>query len=246
VLVGNAALVHESVHGHLFASPAANRALGTLAAAPLLVSWASYRAYHFEHHRRATRAGDPEGTPLRFRTRLAYVVTMLAAGVAVTGEGFWFGLRTAVGRAPVWVRTAAQRRAILENLVVLAAVVALAVVGIAVAPGPTLRLWVVPALLAMLLLAPFMFLPEHYGADGDGPILANTMTIVSNPVVRYVFWNTNHHAAHHLTPGVPFHAIGRVDALIAPDVAPRWRVRSYLAFHGARLRNEPPEGRAAH
>jgi fatty acid desaturase len=72
------------------------------------------------------------------------------------------------------------------------------------------------------------------------------MTIVSNPLVRFVFWNTNYHAAHHLTPGVPFHAIERVDALIAPDVAPRWRVRSYLAFHGARLRNDPPEGRAAY
>jgi fatty acid desaturase len=214
VLVGNAALVHEAVHGHLFTSPAANRALGTLAAAPLFVSWASYRAYHFEHHRRATRAGDPEGTPLRFRTRIAYVGTMLAAGVAVTGEGFWFGLRTLAGRAPVWVRTAAQRRAILQNLA--------------------------------LLLAPFVFLPEHYSAQGEGPILTNTMTIVSNPLVRYVFWNTNYHAAHHLTPGVPFHAIARVDALIAPGVAPRWRGRSYLGFHADRNRKVDPAGRAAY
>jgi fatty acid desaturase len=220
--------------------------LGTLAAAPLFVSWASYRAYHFEHHRRATRPGDREGVPRRLRTRRAYVGTMLVAGVAVTGEGIWFGVRTLVGRAPMWVRTAAQRRAILENLAVLAVVVAAAVAGVLLAPGPTLRLWLVPALLAMLLLAPFMFLPEHYGAGGDGPILANTMTVVSNPVARYLFWNTNYHAAHHLTPGVPFHSIERVDALVAPDVAPRWRVRSYLAFHAARLRNDPPEGRAAH
>lgn len=250
VFAGNAALVHEAAHGHLFASGTANRLLGTAAAAPIGVLFSSYRTYHFEHHRRTALPGDPEGTPLRLRSSIAYLAVLFVAGVAVSAESVWFSIRTLLGRPPTWVRTRAQRRAMNQNTMVLALVAAFALLGLIAAPRLTLELWLVPALATMLILGPFLFLPEHYGATGEGPILDNTRSIRSNPVLRYVFWNNNFHAAHHLTPAVPFHNLPRVAALTDPELRSEWAPRSYVAFHWSLLRlplfppaRHPPPGR---
>ena len=211
VLAGNAALNHEAVHGHLFRSKAANRVVGVAALAPLFGSFATFRAYHWQHHALTARPGDPEGTPLSFRSRFLYAAVLLVGGIAVLVENLVYTIITVAGHPPTWARASRHRRAIRWNALLVAATVVLAVVGMYFDPAVTLEVWLVPAGIATVVLLPLLLLPEHYGATGEGDIVSNTRSIQSNRLLRWFYWNTNYHAAHHVAPSVSFNRIEEID-----------------------------------
>jgi fatty acid desaturase len=152
---------------------------------------------------------------------------------------------TVVGHPPKWARAIRHRRAIRWNGLLVAALVVVAVEAMRLNAAVTLEVWLVPAGIAVCLLLPLLLLPEHYGATGEGDVASNTRAVRSNPLLRWFFWNTNYHSAHHLAPSVPFNRIEEVDALLeAAHLDPKWRVRSYTAFHVGNLTrlafNRPP------
>ncbi|HWD24310.1 MAG TPA: fatty acid desaturase, partial [Acidimicrobiales bacterium] len=179
VFAGNAAIMHEAVHGHLFRSKGANRVLGTAAIAMLFGSFASYRAYHWEHHARTAQKGDPEGTPLSMNSRPLYLGLLLVGGLAVLVENHTYTLLTVVGRPPTWASKSRHRRAMKLNALLLVGVVGVAVGAIFVSPRVTLEAWLIPAAIAAFVLLPLLLLPEHYGATGVGDILSNTRSVKS-------------------------------------------------------------------
>jgi fatty acid desaturase len=198
VLLAPGALMHQGVHGHLFRSRWANVVTGDLAGAVLLSPWGTYRAFHAEHHATTATSADPEGVPLAFGSR-AELALLPLGGFFTVGQMWWFTARTIVGRPPRWVRTPAARRSILVSAVVTAAFAALVVVGFVVAPSLTFHVWLVPYLVAMVIVYPVVFLPEHsYGTEGSA--LENSRTVTSNRLLSWVFWNNNFHAIHHLLP----------------------------------------------
>ena len=229
--MASAGITHEAAHGHLFRSKVANSVVGAIATATLFGSFATYRAYHLEHHARTAQPGDPEGKPLNLSARWQYVAVMLLGGLAVLLENTSYTLLTMIGRPPRWARTARQRRAIRVNALLLGAVIAAAVFGMVLDPAVTLRVWLIPDAFAVLLVLPLLLLPEHYGATGEGTILENTRSVHSNAVVRWMFWNNNFHAAHHLVPVVPYDKIGRIEQLLEQEPIPAiWWTRSYSSF----------------
>jgi fatty acid desaturase len=237
VLVGNAAISHEAVHGHLFASRKWNNAIGTVAALTILASYATFRCYHLEHHARTARDGDPERTPLNFSKRSLYVAVMVLGGLLVLFENTAYTVMTVVGRPPTWVRTPRQRRTIRLNALVLLAVVGAVVAGLFLDPWVTINVWLIPYVIGVFLLLPLLLVPEHYGATGRGDILDNTRSLRSNAFVRWAYWNNNFHAAHHLVPTVPYDKIEQVDQLLeeAGTVERVWRLHSYTQFHWGTL-----------
>ena len=138
------------------------------------------------------------------------------------------------------MRTAGQRRSLRRRTLIAAVVLAGAVVA-SVAEPLVWRLWIVPTVVLLVVFLPIVVLPEHYGAydEGRGDPLDVTRTVVSNPVVRAVFWNTNFHAAHQFAPRVPAHRLPRLDQLVQPVQPPRWRSPSYRAWHRALFRSLP-------
>jgi len=237
VFAGNATLNHEAAHGHLFASRRWNKVVGTVALLPILGSYATYRCFHLEHHARTAREGDPERTPLNFPSRLLYVAALVLGGALVIVENTSYTVMTVLGHPPKWVRTARQRRAIRLNALYLLGVVALIVVGLVFDTSVVINVWLIPYVIGVCVYLPLFLLPEHYGATGEGDILDNTRNVASNALVRWVFWNNNFHAAHHLAPVVPFDKLAQVDRLLeaAGTVAPIWRLRSYTQFHWGTL-----------
>jgi len=235
--VGNAAIAHEAVHGHLFASRTWNTVVGTAAAITVLASFATYRCYHLEHHARTAQDGDPERTPLNFSTRRLYVAVMVLGGLLVLFENTAYTVVTILGKPPSWVRTPRQRRAIRLNALLLLAVVGAIVTGMVIDPWVTVNVWLIPYVIGVFGLLPVLLVPEHYGATGRGDVLEITRSVRSNAFVRWVYWNNNFHAAHHLVPAVPYDKIEYVDHLLedAGAVGDVWRLRSYTRFHWGTL-----------
>jgi fatty acid desaturase len=93
--------------------------------------------------------------------------------------------------------------------------------------------WLLPALLGQPLLRAFL-LAEHTGCPLVADMLANTRTTHSNAAVRLLAWRMPYHAEHHCYPSVPFHALGRLHALIGARV--QVRASGYLAVHRGLLR----------
>ncbi len=241
VLLGNGAIVHETLHGHLFPAAWANRAVGTIAGTSVGLPWSTYRAYHLAHHQAACTEDDPEGLPYVFATRWTYALIPIG-GPMFAGQFVWWTVRTLVGSPPPFVRSSRQRRnaAIDGSIGIVFYGVAIAV-GVA-DPGLLARVWLVPWLFAIVVLEPMVLIPEHYGAPTDlAPFaLRTTRTVQSNRLLTWLYWSNNFHTAHHIAPGVvPQHLRAVSDELISPRLSDEWKSSGYLAFHSGLFRRLP-------
>jgi fatty acid desaturase len=80
-------------------------------------------------------------------------------------------------------------------------------------PWAPLLYWLGPYVLAQPLFRLYQ-LGEHGGAEHSDYTLLNTRTTISNPFMRWIAWNMPYHTEHHLYPGVPFHKLPRLHALV--------------------------------
>lgn len=51
----------------------------------------------------------------------------------------------------------------------------------------------------------------------------NCRTVLMNPVFRFLYWNMNYHAEHHMFPMVPFHALAQLHETVKADMPPPYR-----------------------
>lgn len=241
ILVGNGAMVHETLHGHLFASRRANRAVGVVAGATVGLPFSVYRSYHLGHHQYSCTKDDPEGLPYRFGSKLYYLLVPIG-GPLFAVQFVWWTLRSIAGRPPVFVRSQRQQRAVVaDGLLGIAFYAAMVLLGLH-SFEMLLALWLAPWLLAVVVLEPLVLIPEHYGAEEADAALAlrTTRTVRSNPLVGWVYWRNNLHTAHHVAPGAVPQDIATVSAtLVEPCLAPQWWASGYLAFHWQLLRRLP-------
>ena len=226
--------LHESIHGTAFASRWLNTAVAWVCGALLVLPPAYFRYFHFAHHRYTQ---DPERDP-----ELAVPPpASLASWVwRVSGLPYWRDRLTVTARHALLGRVSdtfvpAEKR----GLVVREARVLWAVcIGVAAASwyfqnAAVLFYWVLPAFLGQPWLRLFL-LAEHAGCPLTSDMLANTRTTHTHLALRLLAWRMPYHAEHHCVPSVPFHALGRLNALLggrAQVIAP-----GYVAVHRGLLR----------
>jgi fatty acid desaturase len=231
LLLGNGAIAHETTHRHLFRSGSANRLTGAVAGAIVLMPWGVYRPYHLSHHRYTVAIEDPEGPPLQFRSRLEYPLLTLG-GLAFLVRLFGYGIAAAAGHPPAWLRTPAQRRAAIIDTVLCLAVLGFAIVMAFSHLEVLATVWLVPWVIALVLVVPLVLVTEHYGATvGTVDAAENTRTVVSNGVVRWMYWNNNFHTAHHQLPTVVYQSLPELDRITAGELLGPWISPGYVAFH---------------
>lgn len=225
--------LHETTHRTPFRSPWLNRLVGWVAGFVLVLPAKGFRLYHLAHHRHTQDPQrDPELIGAAPLTRRRYLVTL-------TGLPYWrhqlTGLiRTAAGKADAaWIPAQERRRVVAEARLHLLFYTAVLAASLAAGSDLALTLWIGPVLMGQPLLR-WVLLAEHSGCVRSGDRWANTRTTLAGFVLRTLFWNANYHVEHHLVPGVPFHALPRLHALVAgrlEALAP-----SYPAAHGDILR----------
>ncbi len=77
-------------------------------------------------------------------------------------------------------------------------------------------------------------LAEHTGCPMVPDMLANSRTVHTNAVVRFLAWNMPYHADHHACAAIPFHALPRAHAVPAPYI--REQPTGYASMHHALVR----------
>lgn len=229
ILVGAYSAMHEGGHSTLYSSRRANHVAGVLWGSTILVNWSLWRAFHLEHHAHTAEPGDPESKYKVAIVRRSQYLLMPLGGLQFIGDLWVASLRTLTGRFPAYVRTRHRRRTIQLEAVFLLLVTAALVSGAIAAPGLVIHVWLAPLLVMVCLTMPATALNEHYGCATSGDALQTTRTVVSNRALRYLLWNGNYHAGHHLMPSVPFHHAPALHRLIEPQAD--YVARSYTAFH---------------
>ena len=233
ILVFLFAPLHESVHYTAFRSRRLNRAVSAVCGWILVLPPRYFRAFHLEHHRYTQ---DPERDP-----ELAVAPPSTRAGYLwrVSGLQYWTSrvrttLEHAAGRVAEPFLAPAERAGVAREARIYLASYALAgAVSIAAGSAALLWLWVVPVVLGQPMLRLYL-LAEHTGCPMVPDMLANSRTVHTNAIVRFLAWNMPYHAEHHAYAAIPFHALPRAHAALAPHV--RTQSPGYASVHRELIR----------
>ena len=188
------------------------------------------RYQHFTHHRYTKQPGlDSELIGTKPWTLWSYLWWL-------GGQGYWWRksksiVRVALGYRDSYVPDSAHPAIVREARINLLGYALVAALSVYFESWFAVIYWLAP----MAATAPFYWyyaLAEHQGLPHGANILENTRTTLANPVLRWLNWNMNYHAEHHLFPGVPFHNLRALHRELDVKVVGR----SYLAFHWEMIR----------
>ena len=149
LLVGCASVAHYASHGTLYQSRSANRVVGILFNAPMLINFSCDQAYHRQHHAYTRVDGDAEPHFEAFSFPM-YFAGLVFGGASFVAENWFNTIRTALGRPPKFVRSAARRRKVSLDALFLVALLGALVVLTVNWPGEMLRIWIAPFLFTIL------------------------------------------------------------------------------------------------
>jgi fatty acid desaturase len=211
-------LEHETAHQTAFRSRWLNYLAGHLASFAILLPYEYYRAYHWEHHRYTQDPQrDPElAVPLpRSRLGLLWVCSGMPIWIGRLRLLFVHGVR---GKVTVpWVPAEKRPLIVREARAYLAGYTLILAASIAMGSLAAVWLWLLPLMAGQPFLRPYL-LAEHTGCAHTPDMLENTRTTYTNAIVRFFAWNMPYHAEHHAYPAVPFHALPRLNLLLAQHI----------------------------
>ena len=200
---------HEFAHRTAFRTRELNDLFGSLFGTLIMLPHFNFRWEHTDHHTYTQNTElDPQlisqpkslGAYLFYLSTIPYWIGFLRPFVR-----HLFGKFSAAERR--FTPTTEQWKVILEARAMFAAYVTAAIVSVALHTGALLYFWLLPRLLAEPFMR-FVRMTEHVGRPVNDPnLLSNSRTCLVWPPVRWLAWNMPFHAEHHLSPGVPFHAL---------------------------------------
>jgi fatty acid desaturase len=228
LLHGAYSAMHDAAHGTLFASRRANRVSCLAWAVPLGLNASLWRCWHLEHHR-ATRTGDDPEPRGDISLLAVYVGAFPVGGSSIVLSSWLDSLRALFGRPPRYADRASARRAVRANAAWLLIFTACAAVAGVTAFHWLLVIWLAPLGVYWLAVSVVFGLAEHEGTPDVGTQIDVTRSVTSNRVIRWLVWNSNFHAAHHVVPTVAYANLPAVDAALGDRVS--HRSRSYTRFH---------------
>lgn len=223
-------LLHEGMHGLLFASRRWNWIASVLLGSTFLMSFSAYRVLHLRHHRYLGDPRDPDDYHNYARSPL--VVWCLHFVRLVFGPLLYLGLIPVLALkhgAP------AERKRICIEYALLASIYS--VLLRTFSSRDLFVVWIVPLLLMGALTAIRGF-TQHGITDASDPYLASR-TMLPGPLVGFFLLHENYHLEHHLFPEVPSYHLPALHALIWPRLPRAVSGTSYLAFLGAFLKATP-------
>jgi len=241
LLHGAYSAMHDGAHGTMFRSRWANRLVNLGWSVPLLLNAGLWRAWHLEHHRATVTGDDPE--PKGELTNVVmYLGAFPVAGLSMISAFWWHSLLAVAGRPPGYARRTGVAPTARRDGVLLLGLTAAVAVGAVTRPFLLLALWGAPFIGYWLVVSLVFGLAEHYHTREAGGQLDVTRSVRSHGPVRFVLWNSNYHAAHHLVPSVTYRYLPKLDDAVGDRAL--HRSRSYLAFHAGQLHGVMPGRRS--
>lgn len=223
--------MHECSHGTAFKTRKTNTVVAMVCGLLMMRPSLYFRYRHAAHH---SYTQDPERDP----DQVPFPESVRGYFGEVFGMAFWPKMigtlyRGFTGRynaqegtfipANERGRVSTEVRAFVGIYVVVA--VATIATGTWTVP---LFYWLLPRVIAEPVLRTFR-IAEHTGMEEGPNLLSNTRTTLTNPVVRFVYWNMPFHAEHHLAPSVPFHNLPKMHRTMPADALVP--AKGYLRLH---------------
>jgi fatty acid desaturase len=221
-------VVHETAHKTAFRSRVLNLAVGNLSAFTIALPYEYYCLFHWDHHRYTQ---DPEKDPELIvgpkpasdaQLAIAYSGLMQVAGRIRLMLG-----HALTGKVSVpWIPESKRDDVVREARLYTAGYALLLVVSLALNTAVLLWVWIVPLLVGQLMLRPYLY-SEHTGCERTRSAFDNTRTTYTGMFVKWFAWNMPYHVEHHAYPSVPFHALPKLNRLVADRIV--FEGRSYRA-----------------
>lgn len=237
-ILGFIILLHEVVHGSIFARPRPliERFLGCLYALPAAISATQFTRWHLDHHAElGSNTADPKRAYLTPK-----IVTRLFKLLYFTPALFFIYAR-ASARAAAAYPPAMQRTIRIEKSAAMLIHIAVMIALYRLDPGVLWRAYLFPLFFAFPPAFVINRLGQHYDIDPSRPEAWSTR-IDGGPITRFLFLASNHHIEHHYYPAVPFYRLCALNRALRPFfAAQKIENRSYLRLlAGWLLRNETP------
>jgi len=238
VIVHLFAPFHEASHGSAFASRRLNASVEFLSGLVLGLPPTHFRFEHAEHHAHTQSPGrDPEmiTTAESLRGYLLYA----------SAWPYFRSLLSTLLRLPFgrftdeelrFLPPARRSEARHETWIMWLVYGAIALASVATGSLAALIYWLIPRVLGEPVMR-LIRMSEHVGCPQVADWLRNTRSVRCAAPLRWLGWNMALHAEHHAVPSVPFHALPRLHAILAPhleDVRPGYLVTQAHLIRRAR------------
>ena len=229
---------HECLHRGLFVHRWLNDAVGVAMGVFMGVPYAGYRRYHLHHHAHTHTEDDSEPAVV-LTSRLQWGGYMM---VAAHGQRF---SSTMLLPKALTSRNRVSAIHAVASIAGLAVMLSACVYGVLYQPRLFLLGWLVPIVVGAPLMA-YINMADHYGCSyGPGDSLAITRSTKGSRFTRFIAWDSNYHAEHHLAAAVPSSSLATLHRVLEPYVV--HREVSFIDFHrrlladlGAQRYVEPP------
>jgi fatty acid desaturase len=220
--------VHETAHKTAFRNRALNLVIGHLSSFAIALPYEYYCLFHWDHHRHTQ---DPEKDPELLVGPVpksdAHLV-LAYSGLLQVGVRVRLMLRHALtGKVTApWIPENKRAMIVTEARLYIAAYVLLLLASLALSTPILLWIWVVPAIIGQMFLRPYLY-AEHTGCERTRSAFENTRTTYTGMVMKWLTWNMPYHVEHHAYPSVPFHALPKLNQIVADRIV--YRGQGYRA-----------------
>ncbi len=232
------ATVHDAVHYRVFTNRRLNDIFGEIAALPLTLAMAGYRATHYAHHRELNSDADPDWAA--WKDRQDYTFPASRPTVWARIAGFLFATRVPI---EVYNLQSKNRKYDYSKTVKRARLIFfVSLVAASIAFGfwkGLLLYWAVPFLTAFLMVRYIRSIAEHYAiGDGTGDPLDESRTVVASFWETWLIapWGLNYHLEHHLYPAIPCYRLAEAHRILMTRPAFAQRARITRGYFGGLLR----------
>lgn len=214
--------LHEAAHKTVFKNRSMNVALGQLSGLAIAYPYEYYTLFHWDHHRFTQ---DPERDPELLNGTIPTSDTKLAiaySGIVQLTNRIRLMLRHAsTGRVVArWIPEDKRHLVVMEARAYAGVYTVLLLASFALSTTVLLWTWLIPLVIGQIFLRPYL-LAEHTGCEHTRSAFDNTRTTYTGAVMKWFAWNMPYHVEHHAYPSVPFHALPKLNAVVADRIVHR-------------------------
>jgi fatty acid desaturase len=225
---------HELSHWTVFRTARLNEWLGRIFGFIVFYPRSFDQIQHIAHHR-FTQDWARDGELAREHYTLGSYLLWLS------GITYWYTrwrriIRFSVGAvSEPYLPASRHAELIREARMHLAGYLLIALICVATRSWAAVYLWLAP-MLVMKFVHQLQNTIEHLGLPHEANVLINTRSTRTNALMRWLGWQMQYHTAHHAFPGVPFHRLRRLHAIIFTERGAAAPSMTYLGFQMAVLR----------